>query len=56
MSYYNPHYAYKEPKHDEDKDCKTILYLHKSPKIGIAYFLRMAAKNLIIKPRRIPHK
>lgn len=56
MSYYNPHYAYKEPKHDKDKDCKTILYLHKSSKIGITYFLRNEAKNLIIKLRRISHK
>lgn len=44
MSYFNPYYAYKEPKHENDKDCKTIIYLHKSPNIGLYFFIKNILK------------
>lgn len=51
MSYFNPNYTYKEPQHDEDKSCPTILWLHKSPKLGIIYFgkyfLRFLRDNIL---------
>lgn len=53
MSYYNPNYTYKEPKHERDKDCKTILFLHKSPKLGITFFLKIIIKKIFFQIQRI---
>jgi len=38
-SYFSPLYAYKVPKHPND-NYKTILFLHKTPKLTISTFLR----------------
>lgn len=47
QSYYNPYYAYREPNHNKEKECKTILFLHKSPKLNIIFFLKLLIKNIL---------
>lgn len=45
-SYYNPYYIYKEPKHDEDASCPTILWLHKSPNLGVLFWGKYLLRRL----------
>lgn len=47
MSYYNPNYTYRETNHEKDKKCKTLIFLHKSPNLGIIFFIKMIIKNII---------
>lgn len=46
MSYYNPYYIYKEPIHENDT-YPTIIYLHKSPRLGLIYFSKLILKYLL---------
>lgn len=46
-SYYSPYYTYRETVHKEDSCCKTILYLHKSPKLGIVFFSKLIIKKIV---------
>lgn len=39
-TYYSPYYAYREPVHSEKS--KKVLFLHKSPTLGVLFFLKMA--------------
>lgn len=45
-SYYSPFYAYKVPIHAETDNAKPILWLHKSAKLNLAYFIMYFARKI----------
>lgn len=44
-SFYNPYYAFRVTKHSDDM-YKTIVFLHKSPNLGLMFWLRYAKNRM----------